>query len=351
MSLRDLDTGHRSLRNKKMRRQYKRAAALIVLSCILTLTGNGRGFSSIRAYAEKTYTETVYDEMVFWGDAAAYLYYFAENSGYSTDSILYYYSEKDSQEDIVKAQFEKMALYSLISCFPEKDAVTEKQGYVYVNKDVMDVAASELYGIDMKGAVDYCSFFTEDGDDYVFMKPDFGSSVPESVSHAFYGDVLNGYVCLTKNGTWVEPYEFDMYMEPVENGRYSNYRFSSMTIMTPDSYKKISTGEAEEEMVSVRLMAFLNHEPANAFLSHDFTGTESENGIITYECEDKFLTQEDMTAYLCPKGDDTERIRVGLGSIFKNGNHYIADYGEGLLEVKMTEDRELIFMRNKRYKK
>ena len=335
-----------------MKRQFKRAAALIVLSCIFTLAGNGRGFS-IRAYAEKTYTEIMYDEMVWWGESAAYLYYFAENSGYSPESVLYYYCDKDTQEDIVKAQFEKAALYALIENFPEKEALRtdETEGYVYVKKDVMDTAASELYGIDMEKAVNYCEFFALSEDEYVFLMQDFGNIIPQSAAHAFYDDMMSGYMCLTENGTWVEPYEFDMFLLPMENGTYSNYRFSYMNMKVPEGYKKISTSKAEEEMVSVRLMAFLNHEPGNAFLSHDFSGTENADGSVVYQCDGMFMTAEDMTSYICPEGDDTERVCVELGYIFKNGDHYIADYGQGLLEVRMTEDKDFIFLRNRRYKK
>lgn len=334
-----------------MKRQLKRAA-LAVLSCIITLAGIGRVFL-ITVCAEKTNTEIMYDEMVYWGESAAYLYYFAVNSGYPADSVLYYYSDKDTQEDIVKAQFEKAALYALIADFPEKEAIRtdEAEGYVYVKKEVMDTAASELYGIDMEKAVSYCEFFALSEDEYVFLLRDFGKIIPQSAAHAFYGDMMSGYMCLTENGTWVEPYEFDMFLMPVENGTYSNYRFSFMKIKVPESYKRISTSRAEEEMISVRLRAFLNHEPGNAFLSHDFTGTENPDGSVAYECEGRFLTADDMASYLCPNGDDTERKRVELGYIFKNGDHYIADYGEGLLEVRMAEDKALTFLRNRRYKK
>ena len=215
----------------------------------------------------------------------------------------------------------------------------------------MDIAASELYGINMDKAAGYCSFFASAGDEYVFLKQDTGNIIPQSAAHDFSGDMMSGYMCLTEAGTWVEPYEYDMYLEPVQNGRYSNYRFSYMVLKVPESYKKISTGKAEEEMISVRLMSLLYHEPGNAFLSRDFTGTEDKDGTVTYECDGKVMTFEELAEYLCPEGDDTERVRVELGYIFKNKDHYIADYGEGLLEVRMTKERELIFIRNKRYKK
>lgn len=333
-----------------MRRQYKRAAALIVLSCILTLTGNGRGFS-IRAYAEKSNTRTIYDEMVFWGETAAYLYYYADCSGFSPDSILYYYCEKDSQEEIVKAQFEKMAIYALLSNFPERNAVSfsESDEYIYAEKEAFDTAAEELFGINAEEAAGYCQFFTLDGNRYVFAKNDIKDVIPESSAHGFNENVMSGYMCLTKNGSWVSPYEYDIYLEPSENGRYSSYRFSCMSFRIPRSGFGISTGNAEEEMVSIRLMAFLNHEPQNAFLSRDINGIETGDGTLIYECGGVYYSQEELSEFLCPDGENTVKRRVELGEIFKNGDHYIADYGEGLLEVKMDENRELTFIRNRRY--
>lgn len=335
-----------------MKSHIIRSAAFLLLLCLFIPAVNG-AFGPKEAYAETSYIGTMYDEMVYWGDAAAYLYYYADTSGYSPESVLYYYCEKDGQEEVVRTQFEKMALYALISNFPDKDMLRsdDAQGYVYVKKDAMDIAASELYGIDMDKAAGYCSFFASAGDEYVFLKQDTGNIIPQSAAHDFSGDMMSGYMCLTEAGTWVEPYEYDMYLEPVQNGRYSNYRFSYMVLKVPESYKKISTGKAEEEMISVRLMSLLYHEPGNAFLSRDFTGTEDKDGTVTYECDGTEMTFEELAEYLCPEGDDTERVRVELGYIFKNKDHYIADYGEGLLEVRMTKERELIFIRNKRYKK
>lgn len=311
------------------------------------------GFSplnSLRADAAESDFAAMYDEMVYWGDSAAYLYYFAETSGYQPESVLYYYCEKDAQEDLVKAEFEKMALYALLANFPEKDALRyEETEYVYVTKDVMDTAARELYGIDMEAALSYCTFFTLSDGEYVFLQKDFGTVEPQSAAHALYEDSMSGFLCLSESGTWVEPYEFDMYFEPIEDGTYSNYRFSYMILRVPD--ETISTSRAEEEMISNRLMAFLYKEPANAFLAADFTGTEQADGSIIYECGGKKLTAEELAASLCPNGNETERNRVELGYIFKNGDHYIADYGEGLLEVKLTEDKKLLFLRNRRYRK
>lgn len=335
-----------------MKRRFKRAAALVILSCVLTLTGNGRGFC-INAHAEETDCGNIYDELVLWGEAAAYLYYFAVNSGYAPESILYYYNLKDEQESIVKAQFEKMALYALVSDFPDKDAVTadKENSLIRIKKEALDTAARELYGIDMETPDDYRTYFASDGDDYIFAGTDFGDVIPESAAHGFYGDTMSGYMCLSEKGIWIKPYEFDMYLEPVENGRYSRYRFSGMSVKVPESYKTIPTSLAEEEIVSNRLMAFLNRAPRSTFLMHDFTGTENKNGSVTYECDGRIMTYEDLSEYLLRDGEAPETKPVTLGYIFRNGDHYIADYGEGLLEVRMQENGTMTFIRNKRYKK
>ena len=349
---------------KIVKQKWKMAFAP-VLCCLILFSGSGRT-GVIRSMAAEEAapvsnamsvsgaSRNMYDEMVFWGESAAWLYYFACTSGYQPESVLYYYCEKDAQEDIVKAQFEKMALYALIAAFPEKEALRtdEAEGTVSVNKELFDQAAWELYGIDMESAASYCSFFALNsaGDEYVFPAADPGTVIPQSAAHSFEEGEIRGIMCLTENGTWIDPYEFDMFLVPVENGRFSRYRFSYMQMMLPESFREISTSRAEEERISVRLMAFLQHEPANAFLSHDFSYTEKPDGSISYTCDGVQMTASELALSLCPDGEKTERVRVELGSIFKNGDHYIADYGKGLLEVKLTEDREFIFLRNKRYK-
>ena len=334
-----------------LKQKWKRTFLPVLLSCLILFSGNSRT-GAIRSFAAEGFAGNMYDEMVFWGESAAWLYYFACTSGYQPESVLYYYCEKDAQEDVVKAQFEKMALYALIAAFPEKEALrfSEAEGTVYVNRELFDQAAWELYGIDMGEAASYCSFFTLSGDEYVFLSADPGTVIPQSAAHSFEEGEIRGIMCLTENGTWIDPYEFDMFLLPVENGRYSRYRFSYMQMMLPESFREISTSRAEEERISLRLMAFLQHEPANAFLSHDFTYTENADGSISYTCDGTQMTASELALFLCPDGDETERVRVELGSIFKNGDHYIADYGKGLLEVKLTEDQELLFLRNRRYK-
>ena len=84
---------------------------------------------------------------------------------------------------------------------------------------------------------------------------------------------------------------------------------------------------------------------------HDFTGTENKNGSVTYECDGRIMTYEDLSEYLLRDGEAPETKPVTLGYIFRNGDHYIADYGEGLLEVRMQENGTMTFIRNKRYKK
>ena len=354
----------RDIPMKIMKHKWKRAFVPI-LCCLILFSGNEwtgvirslaaeEAAPASNAASESGASRNMYDEMVFWGESAAWLYYFASISGYQPESVLYYYCEKDTQEDIVKAQFEKMALYALIAAFPEKEALHfgEAEGTVSVNKELFDQAAWELYGIDMESAASYCPFFTLNsaGDEYVFPAADPGTVIPQSAAHSFEEGEIRGIMCLTENGTWIDPYEFDMFLMPVENGRFSRYRFSYLQMMLPESFREISTSRAEEERISVRLMAFLQHEPANAFLSHDFTYTEKPDGSISYTCDGVQMTASELSGLLCPDGEETDRVRVELGSIFKNGDHYIADYGKGLLEVKLTEDREFIFLRNKRYK-